>query len=134
MNLSGCINDNPKQIIQNQSLVLKSPQRQDYVFEGWYTDKNYKNRVKSLTKVQKNIILYAKWGRKQCSIEYKNIKKTDINNNKTTVSYNEVYKLRSPTRKGYRFAGWYTDTTYKSKVSSIKATGNMKLYARWIKK
>lgn len=38
-------------------------------------------------------------------------------------------------RKGYTFAGWYKESSYKTKVTAIKkgTTGNLKLYAKWEK-
>lgn len=45
---------------------------------------------------------------------------------KTTV-------LKSPSKKGYTFAGWYADKAFKKKVTRIYSgsTGNIKLYAKW---
>lgn len=43
--------------------------------------------------------------------------------------------LPSATRKGYTFAGWYTESSYKTKVTALKkgTTGNKTLYAKWTK-
>ena len=45
-------------------------------------------------------------------------------------------KLKSPTRAGYSFKGWYADKKYKKKVTVIKkgSTGKKTLYAKWKKK
>lgn len=42
-------------------------------------------------------------------------------------------KLYKPTRKGYRFFGWYRDKEYEKKVTSINASSGKKytLYAKW---
>ncbi len=37
-----------------------------------------------------------------------------------------------PVRDGYSFGGWYLDKELTQKVSSVKVTGDMTLYARWI--
>jgi uncharacterized repeat protein (TIGR02543 family) len=37
-----------------------------------------------------------------------------------------------PTRDGYDFAGWYSDNTLTTKVTSIKLTDNTTVYAKWI--
>ncbi|MCI8327830.1 MAG: hypothetical protein HFI37_08685 [Lachnospiraceae bacterium] len=44
-------------------------------------------------------------------------------------------KPKNPTRKGYVFGGWYTDSKLKKSYSfSTKVTGNKTLYAKWLKK
>jgi uncharacterized repeat protein (TIGR02543 family) len=46
----------------------------------------------------------------------------------------ETFKLKSPKKKGYKFAGWYTDKSFDSdKVTKIKkgSTGKITLYAKW---
>lgn len=43
-------------------IKLKSPKKNGYVFQGWYIDKNYKNKITTIKKgTKKNYILYAKW-------------------------------------------------------------------------
>ena len=61
-------------------------------------------------------------------------------NSKKNPSYyysnSKNIKLKKPTRKGYKFKGWYADKKYKKKVSSIKkgSFGKKTLYAKWKKK
>lgn len=38
-----------------------------------------------------------------------------------------------PTRKGYIFTGWYTDAELTDKVTSVRPSGDMTLYAGWQK-
>lgn len=43
-------------------------------------------------------------------------------------------KLKNPTRKGYKFVGWYRDKKCTKKVTTIKGCKkNIKLYAKWKK-
>ena len=55
-------------------------------------------------------------------------------NNKSnpTSYYGKKITLQNPTRKGYSFAGWYSDSKYKTKVTSF-SSGNKVLYAKWNK-
>ncbi|MFR2774236.1 MAG: InlB B-repeat-containing protein [Anaerostipes sp.] len=46
--------------------------------------------------------------------------------------YNRTVTLKNPTRRGYIFAGWYRDRTYKSRVRSF-SRGNQTVYAKWSK-
>lgn len=45
----------------------------------------------------------------------------------------EGVKLANPTRTGYTFAGWYTDSKCTKKITSISATqkGTVTVYAKW---
>lgn len=44
----------------------------------------------------------------------------------------KVAKPTNPTKEGYKFEGWYTDSTYKTAYDFSKAvTGNLNLYAKW---
>ncbi len=56
---------NPTCYYNGKSVKLKNPTRKNYVFKGWYTDKNYKNKVTTIKKgsVGKKT-LYAKWKKK----------------------------------------------------------------------
>ena len=55
-------------------------------------------------------------------------------NNKVnpTSYYGKKITLQNPTRKGYSFAGWHSDSKYKTKVTSF-SSGNKVLYAKWNK-
>lgn len=52
-------------------------------------------------------------------------------------SYDGTVNIALPkaVRKGYSFAGWYTDSSYKTKVTALKkgSTGNKTFYAKWTK-
>ena len=48
--------------------------------------------------------------------------------------YTKVKKPDDPTREGYKFAGWYTDTTFETPFDFDKELDdNMKVYAKWEK-
>lgn len=68
------------------------------------------------------------------NITHKLNKGTNHENN-PAVYYKEKITLKSPTRKGYAFKGWYTDKKCKNKISTIKKTAkkNYTLYAKWEK-
>ena len=68
------------------------------------------------------------------TITYK-LNKGKNNSKNLNCYYNQKVKLKNPTRKGYRFKGWYTDKKFKNKVSVIKkgTKKNFTLYAKWEK-
>ena len=120
----------------SNTITLKSPTRKGYTFKGWYSDSKYKYKVTSIKKGSTgNKTLYAKWSKNTYKLSYQlNGGKNGKNPSSYTVTSNTI-TLKSPTRKGYTFKGWYSDSKYKYKVTSIKkgSTGNKKLYARWSK-
>ena len=48
-------------------------------------------------------------------------------------TYGTAYKLPVPVREGYAFAGWFTDSSFKTKFTSIakNKSGDIVLYAKW---
>ncbi|MGN0437101.1 MAG: InlB B-repeat-containing protein [Lachnospiraceae bacterium] len=56
-------------------------------------------------------------------------------NPSTYKNTSETFTLKPATKRGYKFLGWYTDDTYKTKITKIvKGTrGNKVLYAAWKK-
>lgn len=67
-------------------------------------------------------------------ITYKLNKGTN-NEKNPEVYYNKNVKLKAPERKGYEFAGWYKDSKFKKKITTIsKSTKkNITVYAKWTK-
>ena len=52
----------------------------------------------------------------------------------TTTANGSVAKPADPTRKGYTFAGWYTDEACTEAYDfSVAVTADMTLYAKWVK-
>ena len=55
------------------------------------------------------------------------------NPNSYTVE-SALITLLSPERIGYDFVGWYTESTFETKVETIAhgSTGDVELYAKWV--
>lgn len=116
--------------------------KKGYKFVGWNTKANgtgttYANEasVKGLVSKDKgSITLYAQWQKNTYKITYvlNGGKNHKDNPSQYTVSTKTI-TLKSPTRKGYTFKGWYTDAKFKTKVTEIKkgSTGAKTLYAKW---
>ena len=119
--------------------------RKGYTFKNWNTKKNgkgksYKNQasVKNLSSVNsKTVTLYAQWKKESYKITYKlnGGKNQSSNPAKYDVTTKDI-TLKAPAKKGYTFKGWYSDSKFKKKVTKIKkgSTGNITLYAKWVKK
>lgn len=114
---------------------LKKPVRKGYKFMGWYKNKKLTKKARTIIgspKASKRT-LYAKWKAKTYHITYK------LRDGKLKGSYPTTYKcgrgcsLPTPTRKGYLFDGWYSDSGLTKQVTEISKTmyGNKTLYAKW---
>gem|GEM_PF-3658210 len=135
--------------------------RPGYTLEGWYTDKNYKNKLSSEAELleMKNHTVYAKWAGVQYNLRLDanaaDAYFADADGNRTLiaekqVTYGKKTKVGSiPVRTGYTFLGWsldpqasgksdvvYTkDKKYSRFGKEIPVTGDtVVLYAVWQRK
>lgn len=130
---------------ESKKLSDNKYKRNGFVFAGWNTCKDgsgdsYANKALFVTSVYSSAtILYAQWTPIEYTITY-HLNGGANNELNTAVSYtsDNYVIIKAPLREdwplGYQFGGWYTDNTYKNKVSEIRkgSTGNINLYARWI--
>ena len=112
------------------------PTRKGYRFSAWYTnDALTKKATVVRGKANRKLrTVYAKWRPERYSITYK------LNGGKASGRHPSSYTMESekilfgtPKRRGYAFKGWYKDSGFSKKKSSIKAgsTGDVTVYARW---
>jgi uncharacterized repeat protein (TIGR02543 family) len=109
-----------------------APTKKGYTFAGWYNGKTKYNFSSTVTG---NVTLTAKWIPTTYKITYKTNGGTLSSKAVKSYTVEKAVSLTNPTKKGYTFAGWYSDSKFKNKVSSIKkgSTGNKTLYAKWTK-
>ena len=137
--LNGGVNNsgNPtKYTVETSAFDLKTPTRDGYVFDGWYSDSGFTMYALSVTKgTTGNKNFYAKWRAIDYTVTY-NLN-GGVNNENNPGGYNieQNVELTNPTRKGYVFGGWYTDSNFTNKVTSIPvgSKGNKTYYAQWVK-
>ena len=136
--LNGGINNssNPKTYDIDTKFTLKNPTREGYTFSGWYTNTNYTgNKITNTSALKGNVSLYAKWTKSKYNISYILNKGTNNSSNPKTYDIDTKFTLKNPTRKGYSFSGWYTNSKYTgNKITNTSALkGNVSLYAKWTK-
>ena len=68
------------------------------------------------------------------NITYK-LNKGKNNASNPSTYYGKKITLKNPSRKGYAFAGWYTDAKFKKKIKTIESSAkcDYTLYAKWTK-
>ncbi len=119
--------------IDDSTINLSNPTREGYRFVAW----KYKDQY--VTAINPNwaddIELTALWDAITYSITYHLNGGTNASSNPTsyTVETQTIY-LKSPTRKGYTFSGWYTDSYYQNRIYEISkwTVGDLNLYAKWV--
>ena len=112
--------------------ITKSPvtKRENYRFDGWYYDKNFRTPVVFPLSVERNMTLYAKWVQTHFDITFNTNGGTSINPQTT----NEINTMPVTQRDNYYFDGWYYDEDFRTPVVfPLEVKRDMTLYAKWIR-
>ena len=115
----------------------KKPSVKGYAFGGWYSDKGATKKFSFDTAIKESIVLYAKWTLTEYKITYELDGGTNSKDNpKSYTIESNTIKLKTPTKKGYIFLGWYynkSEGVFSNKASQITSgsTGDKTLYAKW---
>ena len=103
----------PVQVIEgNQVNKPENPTKENYVFAGWYIDEALTTKFDFSTSINAATTIYAKW-----NDTYTVTFNTD---NGTSVPAQQIEngklatKPADPKKTGFRFAGWYTDASFKT--------------------
>jgi uncharacterized repeat protein (TIGR02543 family) len=61
--LDGGVNsaENPSEYQKGETVKLNFPEKDGYMFLGWYTEPTFENRIMKITEADSDITLYAKW-------------------------------------------------------------------------
>ena len=112
------------------SRIEKQPQttREGYTFEGWYTDKNFTEKVTFPYDVTRAQTLYAKWKKNTYTVHFE----TDGGTAVRDMTVSVIESSPSTEKKGYTFDGWYADENFTEKVTfPYEVTAEQTLYAKW---
>ena len=112
------------------SRIEKQPQttREGYTFEGWYTDKNFTEKVAFPYEVTAEQTLYAKWKKNTYTVHFE----TDGGTAVEDMTVSVIERSPSTEKKGYTFEGWYADENFTEKVAfPYEVTKAQTLYAKW---
>lgn len=134
----GTVNSKSKLLFKDDFYgILPGANRTGYDFIGWYTDKTKGKQVEysDIVQIAEDHTLYARWSPAEYEIGF------DSNGGAShgiiSRPYNSNYgSLPTPTRRGYKFIGWYTAKSGGSKVTSSTKMNTAKyhvLYAHWEK-
>ncbi|MDY3899442.1 MAG: InlB B-repeat-containing protein, partial [Bacilli bacterium] len=134
--LDGGTNDsnNPtKYYYTTETINLKDPTKVEAIFDGWYTEPKFINKVEQIEKGSTgDITLYAKFIMNKYTLTFETNGGTSIE--QVTADYGTKLNITT-TRKGYELVGWFKDSSLS--LSSYYELGetmpneNLTLYAKW---
>lgn len=109
------------------------PLREDYDFVGWYDIDG--NPIHSVWDYTTDKTFYPKWKLHEFKINY-NLNggtNSSLNPSSYTVADSTIEFLE-PTKEGFTFLGWYTDSKFQNQIVEINCEDRLDytLYAKWI--
>jgi uncharacterized repeat protein (TIGR02543 family) len=118
-------NTNPSLYDTTNTITLKNATRKGYIFSGWYSDEQFKNKVTTIKKGDKgNKTLYAKWTKVAVSkinkVSLKNIKENKLKITFSEISDAKGYEIQYSTNKGMTSVITKTVTDESATYSLIK--------------
>lgn len=102
-----------------------APEREHYIFEGWYTENGEK-----VTFVSESVTLTARWALETYTVTF------ESNGGSAVASENVAYgkqatEPEAPVREGFTFAGWFDEALENKYDFSTGVEEDMTLYAKW---
>lgn len=128
-----------KTVEENGKLIRPTdPEKEGYIFAGWYTDSEFKEPYNFDSSVTNNLKLYAKF-EESAAVETQTV--TFMKDAETPFDTSVVKKGNTvgvpaePTNDGYSFGGWYTDVNCTTAYDfNLPVNTDITLYARWLAK
>lgn len=109
-----------KEYLYDSSYSLPTVSRKGYNFEGWYTSGEGGTLISNgdTVKIENDTVFYARWRARTFTVSF-DAAGGECSVSQITVRYDSLYgRLPVPVRKGYVFAGWFTDKSYEKRITS----------------
>ena len=124
---------------ENGKLIRPTdPEKEGYIFAGWYTDSEFKEPYNFDSSVTNNLKLYAKF-EESAAVETQTV--TFMKDAETPFDTSVVKKGNTvgvpakPTNDGYSFGGWYTDVNCTTAYDfNSPVNTDITLYSKWLAK
>ena len=133
--------------VGDPAIVLQDPQKENDVFEGWFQDSLFTQKVEVVnTDNYGEWTLYAKWKGSFLVTRVLNAAGSaiDLKGNRYLGSLSDSvvttwsaelgkFVLETASREGYDFEGWFADSLLTKKITEIPAgnTEDVTVYAKW---
>lgn len=109
-----------------------APEKDYYVFAGWYLDAKFENAYDFNTLPQSTCTLYAKWTPAEYTINYVLYGGTNNENNPATYTVEDAVTFAAPSKTGYVFNGWYLNSQFTGALVeriTLGSHGEITVYA-----
>ena len=112
-----------------------NPSKSGYKFVGWYSDVNLTTEFNFNKMPANDITIYAKWTKNDIVINYVLNGGINNSNNPSLLTTGQEVLLHDPSKAGYSFDGWYTDSSFNNRIDSISNSVDydITIYAKWVK-
>ncbi len=119
--------------------TLPIPEREGYIFNGWYTSEEFNDdeliKEDTIVKITGSQTLYAKYTIKTFKVSFDSRSGADVDTIMTVTWGTTFGELPQTSKTGYTFTGWYKshigDDIVKSDTIVDDLGGDITLYAHW---
>lgn len=110
---------------------LPVPEKEGYIFKGWYTNKTLTSEFTANSKISKATTVYAKWEKRTTQLFFEPGNGEIIAGR--TVNWNEaVGELPIVEKENCEFLGWYADADFTTEFTAeSRITDFTTIYAKW---
>ena len=127
---------NPTQVITLGGTATRptDPERRNYEFVNWYSDKACTTLYDFTTPVNDNMSIYAKWNEVMAGVSFNLGYETENTIPDQSVNFGQkaTRPAQDPTRDRYEFVNWYTDSTFTTVFDfNQELTTSVVVYAKW---
>ena len=114
--------------------IPTTPIKNGYTFVSWCKEESCINEWNFSNPVVESMTLYAKYNTDTYNIVYNLDGGTNNTGNPENYTVEtETIILKSPTKEGHNFVGWYMDSSFTNQITEIQKGNytNLTLYAKW---
>lgn len=125
----------PVEVLKSQVITMPIPEKQGYIFEGWYIDEERTQPYNFELGAYASLTLYAKWRAEEPpQPEYYTVRyysEGQVIRQLTLEPQSEIENY-TPHKAGHIFAGWYADSALNEPFDfSLRIDKDTELYAKW---
>lgn len=96
-----------------------TPQKEGYVFDGWYLDKGFKNQLSTDSRLSANVALYAKFSKQSFTVEF--VVDGQVIDTQSVLYGESAVPPTPPTKSNQEFERW--DTDFSNVTTNLSVNG-----------